>query len=187
LPTTSVADIPHRMLPQGAQERSVPTKNGSVTDAPEGGHSTQCGAASEAAAGDGADDDAAAPDAGVVAAGEATDDDVPGLGVVDVVVDAVAEGVVAVIAGKLTAPDDPICGLVPAVPGAVVAVCAAAGPASAIRSASAMPNSWAMAPVQFHTRRIVMRSGAARSSPAGRSPILQTQATHRRLRPFERG
>ena len=53
--------------------------------------------------------------------------------VVDVVVD-VVDDAVAVIAGKLTAPDDPLASAVPATLGAAAAVCAAAVPVSAISS-----------------------------------------------------
>lgn len=78
-------------------------------------------------------------------AGEAVDDDVPALvGVVNVVTAGDVEvDVVAVVAGKLTVP--PVVRLVPATPAVVAAVCAAAGPASAIRRGTAMRNSRAMA------------------------------------------
>lgn len=66
--------------------------------------------------------------------------------VVDVVAVDVVEGVVEVIAGRLTPPDDPLVTAAPATPSAAVAVWAAAGPASTISSGSAMRRSWAMVP-----------------------------------------
>jgi hypothetical protein len=86
----------------------VPSRNGSVTDAPGARHSTQAGATLGAAP------------------GGAGDDDVPEL--------------VPVVPGVEVGAD------LPPGSGAVV-VCAAAGPASAIRSGNATRNGWAMAPV----------------------------------------
>jgi hypothetical protein len=107
----------------------VPAINGSIPEAAGGGHSSQGGTVLDAAAGDTADDDAPALVVDVVVAGEAADADAPALvGAVNVVTAAgvEVEGV-AVIAGKLITP--PVVRLVPATP----AVCAVAGPASAIR------------------------------------------------------
>jgi hypothetical protein len=105
----------------------VPAINGSIPEAPGGGHSSQDGTVLDAAAGDTADDDAPAL-----------------VGAVDVVTagDVEVEGAV-VITGKLTAPT--VVRLVPATPAVVAAVCAVAGPASPIRRSSAMRNSRAMA------------------------------------------
>jgi hypothetical protein len=120
----------------------VPAINGSIPAAPGGGHSSQDGTVLDPAADDTADDDAPGlVVVDVVVAGEAVDDDVPALvGAVNVATagDVEVDGV-AVVAGKLTAP--PVVRLVPATP----AVCAAAGPASAIRRGTAMRNSRAMA------------------------------------------
>jgi hypothetical protein len=67
-------------------------------------------------------------------AGAPGEDDVPVV-VADVVVVVVVEDdAVAVIVGKLTAPDDPVVNVLPAMLGAVVAVCAAAPAVSAISS-----------------------------------------------------
>jgi hypothetical protein len=87
--------------------------------------------------------------ADVVEARNNVDEDVPELVAADVavavVVDAaVAEGVAAVVAGNPTAPDDPVARVLPAMVAAVVAVCAAAGLASAIRSGSAIRRRWAI-------------------------------------------
>jgi hypothetical protein len=127
----------------------VPARNGSVTEAPDGRHITQCGALLEAAADDGAAAADAPPLAAAIDLPEMPDEvDVPPL-VTDVVVDVVAEdGVVAAIAGRPTAPDDPLVRAVPAMPEAVAAVCAAPGLASATSSGRAIRtirNSCAMA------------------------------------------
>jgi hypothetical protein len=125
----------------------VPAKNGSIPEAPDGGHSSQAGTVLlDAAAGVEVDDDVPVLVVDVVVAG--VDDDAPALvGAVNVVIAAVeVEVVVAVIAGKLATP--PVVTLEPAMPAVeavVPAVCAAAGPASAIRNGSAMRNSWVMA------------------------------------------
>jgi hypothetical protein len=122
----------------------VPATNGSIPGAPGGGHSSQGGAVLDAVPGDTVDDDAPAlVVVDVVVAGEAPDDDVPALvGAVNVVTaaDVEVKGV-AVIAGKLTTP--PVVGLVPATPAVVAAVCAVAGPASAIRRTIVVRNSMA--------------------------------------------
>ena len=117
----------------------MPATNGSIPEAPGGGHSTKAGTVLDAAAGIEVDDDVPVL---------VVDDDVPALvGAVNVVIAAVeVEGVVAVIAGKLAAP--PVVTLEPATPAVeavVPAICAAAGPASAIRNVSAMRNSWVTA------------------------------------------
>jgi hypothetical protein len=132
----------------------VPARNGSVTEAPDGRHITQCGAPLEAAAGDGAAAAGAPPVAAAVDLAEMPDEaDVPPLvaavvvaaDVVDVDV-AVEEGVAAAIGGSPTAPDDPLVSAAPATPEAVAAVWAAPGPASATssgRTIRTIRNSWA--------------------------------------------
>ena len=152
----------------------MPARNGSVTEAPDGRHITQCGALLEAAADDGAAADAPPLAAAVDLADMPDEVDVPPLvaDVVvvadDVVVDVVAEeGVAAVIAGSPTAPDDPLVSAVPAMPEAVAAVCASPGPASATSSGTTIRtirNSWAMAVVRSEPDHL-MRPGARRSSP----------------------
>ena len=99
----------------------MPTRNGSVTEAPAGKHITQCGALLEAAAGDGAAPEPP-PLAAAVALVDMPDegDDPPLVADVVVVVVDVEEGAVAVSAGNLTAPDDPIESAVPAMLAAVV-------------------------------------------------------------------
>jgi hypothetical protein len=128
----------------------VPVRNGSNPEAPDGGHSTQEGTVDDAA-GDVADGDAVPL---VVAAGVEVDDDPPAaVGAVNVTGAGVAaEGVVAATAGRPTAPaavEVPAGGVAPIVerltaPEPVVAVCAAAGPTSAIRSGSVKRNGWAI-------------------------------------------
>jgi hypothetical protein len=133
----------------------VPARNGSIPEAPDGGHSSQAGTVLlDAAAGVEVDDDVPMLVVDVVVAGVDVDDDVPALvGAVNVVVAGVeVEGVVAVIADKVTTP--PVVSLEPAMPAVeavVPAVCAAAGPASAMRNSNAMRNSWAMALSPFPT------------------------------------
>jgi hypothetical protein len=123
----------------------VPATNGTIPEAPDGGHSSQAGTVLlDAAPGVDVDDDV--PVLVVVVAG--VDDDVPApVGAVNVVIAAVeVAGVVAVIAGRLAAP--PVATLEPATPAVeavVPAICAAAGPANAIRNGSAMRNSRVMA------------------------------------------
>ena len=97
----------------------MPARNGSVTEAPDARHITQCGALLDAAAGDGAAADPPPLVAAVDLADMPDEVDVPPL-VVDIVDDVVAEeGVVAAIAGSPTAPDDPLVSAVPAMPEAV--------------------------------------------------------------------
>lgn len=127
----------------------MPARNGSIPEAPDGGHSSQAGTVLlDAAAGVDVDDDVPVLVVDVVVAGVDVDDDVPALvGAVNVVVGVEVEGVVAVIAGKPAAP--PVVTLEPATPAVeavVPAICAAAGPASTIRNGSAMRNSRVMAP-----------------------------------------
>jgi hypothetical protein len=141
----------------------VPARNGSVTEAPDGRHITQCGAVLEAAADDGVAADPPPLAAAVDLADMPDEVDVPPLVVVVVVdvpplvadvvvVDVVAEeGVVAAIAGSPTAPDDPLVSAVPAMPEAVAAVCASPGPASALSSGKTtrrVRNSWANSSVR---------------------------------------
>ncbi len=119
----------------------MPVRNGSVTEAPDARHITQCGALLDAAADDGAATTAGAPPlAAAVDLAETPDEvavppPVADVVVVDVVVE---EGVVAAIAGSPTAPDDPLVSAVPAMPEAVAAVCASPGPASALSSGRTM-------------------------------------------------
>jgi hypothetical protein len=118
----------------------VPPRNGSVTEAPDGRHITQCGALLEAAADDGAAADPPPLAAAMGLADMPDEVDVPPL-VADVVVDVpplvadvvvvVEDVVVPAIAGSATAPDNPLVSAVPAMPEAVAAVCATPGPASA--------------------------------------------------------
>jgi hypothetical protein len=124
----------------------VPVRNGSNPEAPDGGHRTQAGTVDDAA-GDVADGDAVPL---VVAVVVEVDDDPPAaVGAVNVTGAGVAtEGVVAAIVGRLMEPDAagvPAGGVAPIVerftePEPVVAVCAAAGPTSAIRSGSVKRN-----------------------------------------------
>jgi hypothetical protein len=119
----------------------VPARKGSVTEAPDDRHITQCGALLEAAADDGVAADPP-PLAAAVGLADMPDEVVIPPLVADVVVadvvvvvDVVAEeGVVAVIAGSPTAPDNPLVSVVPAMPEAVAAVCDSPGPASATSS-----------------------------------------------------
>jgi nucleoid-associated protein YgaU len=116
----------------------VPVRNGSNPEVPDGGHSTQAGAVDDAARE--VDDGDAVPL--VVAAGVGVDDDpLPAVGAVNVSgTDVAAEGVVAAIAGTLAAPIvERFTAPVP-----VAAVCAAAGPARAIRSGNIKRNGWAI-------------------------------------------
>ena len=149
----------------------MPAKNGSVVEAPGGEHMIQCGATLDAPAAGGAEIDDVPPlAAGVDLADAPDEEDGPALAAgVAVVVD-VEDDVVAVIAGKLTAPDDPVERLVPVMFGGVAAVCAAPGPASAISSNKPIAtnrNSWAMAPSDPNPMSF-MRRGTRQSSPAGR-------------------
>jgi hypothetical protein len=130
----------------------VPAINGSIPEAAGGEHSSQDGTVLDAAAGD------------------AVDDDAPALvGAVNVVTagDVEVEGV-AVIAGKPTTP--PVVRLVPATPAVVAAVCAVAGPASAIRRGSAMRNSRPMALSNSYLANCY-EARARRSSPQMRQLV----------------
>ena len=169
----------------------MPARNGSVTEAPDGRHITQCGATLDAAADEGAAADAPPLAAAVDLADMPDEVDVPPLVadvvvvVVDVVDDVVGEeGVVAAIAGSPTAPDDPLVSAVPAMPEAVAAVCASPGSASATSSGRTMRtirNSWAMAPSD-PTLRTVMRRIPRLSSPAGPSHTISARHRHSRER-----
>jgi hypothetical protein len=137
----------------------VPTRNGSVAEAPGGGHITQCGATLNTAGVEAVVEDLPVPVAAVLRddAGAGVDDGVVALVVVDVVVvDVVAEeGVAVVFAGKLTAPDDLAASVLPAMPGPAGAVWAAAGPTSAISSGRATRtkrNGWAITPPDANLR-----------------------------------
>ncbi len=116
----------------------MPTRNGSVAEAPGGGHITQWGATLDAATGaavaDGAPPVAAAVDFVDEVNEVAVPPPVADVVDVDVVVCVAEEGVVAASAGSLTDPYDPVVRAVPATPEVVVAVCAAPGSPSATSS-----------------------------------------------------
>jgi hypothetical protein len=127
----------------------VPVRSGAVAEAPAGAHNSQCGATADAApveldTEEGADEvpalEVPAPPAAAVGAAIAA----VGVAVAPLVVEVVAPAVVAVLAGSPTAAEEPDVRLVPPTE-AAVAVCAAAGPASAITS-SAMRRRSAMTP-----------------------------------------
>ena len=165
----------------------VPVKNGSNPEAPDGGHSTQEGTVDDAA-GDVTDDDAVPL---VDAADVEVDDDPPAaVGAANVTGAAVAaEGVVAAIAGRPTAPAAvgvPAGGVAPIVerftaPEPVVVVCAAAGPTSAIRSGSVNRNGWAI-PVsnpclmqRYEASRVDIPARCLQALASSRSTQLQLQ------------
>ncbi len=150
----------------------MPARNGSPPEAPAGGHSTQRGATPDALAGEAIEADAPALVAAVALAAACGAADADGPAPVDVAAGeaaGVAALPVAAIAGRLTAPDDPDDCALPAIGGAVVAVCAAAGPASAISSGSAMRKGWAI-PSPIQSRRAVIGREPGRSSPAAGRP-----------------
>jgi hypothetical protein len=169
----------------------VPAKNGSVTEAPDGRHITQCGATLDAAADEGAAADAPPLAAAVDLADMPDEVDVPPLvaDVVvvadDVVVDVVAEeGVVAAIAGSPTAPDDPLVSAMPAMPEAVAAVCASPGPTSATssgRTTRRVRNSWANGsvrsePYDFYAARRVDHPPQARRTRSAPDTVIPANA-----------
>ncbi len=124
----------------GAQERSVPSRNGSVTEAPDGRHNIQAGATLDAAAGAAAGDPGGEDEAPVCIAAVAPDK-------LDTEFDVDVD------------PD------VPATSGAVLAVCATAGAASAIGTDNTIQNRVAgdSLPVRrdVHRRRLLAKRDAA--------------------------
>ena len=155
----------------------MPAKNGSVAEAPGGGHITQCGATADDPA-----DGAAAEDPPALAAEADLADPPDEVGapapVADAVVAAAAvvvdgDAAVTLIAGKLTAPDRPPARAVPAIFGAVVAVCAAPGPASSASSTRPileMKNRRAMDRSEAKLT-VLMRRLSLRSSPVSQSLV----------------
>jgi len=154
----------------------VPARNGSVTEAPDARHITQCGALLDAAAGDGAAADPPPLVAAVDLADMPDEVDVPPL-VADVVV-VVEDGVGGAIAGSSTAPDDPLVSAAPAMPEAVAAVCASPGSASATssgRTIRTIRNSWANGSVRSEPDAFY---AASRASIIPLSPRRLRSAPH---------
>jgi hypothetical protein len=126
----------------------VPVRSGAVAEAPAGAHNSQCGATADAApveldTEEGADE---VPALEVLATPAAVGGAIAAVGVAvaPLVVEVVAVAVVAVLAGSPSVAEEPDVRLVPPTE-AAVAVCAAAGPASAITS-NAMRRRSAMTP-----------------------------------------